>query len=141
MGFPGETEEDFQQLMDFVTEMRFDRIGVFRYSHEEDTGAYTLADDVSDEEKIERSNRLMEVQQQISLELNQEKIGRIYKVLIDKKESGTYYGRTEFDSVEVDNEVLIDATENYCRLGDYCEVQIIDALEYDLIGKVVTVEN
>ncbi|HQW11840.1 MAG TPA: 30S ribosomal protein S12 methylthiotransferase RimO [Saprospiraceae bacterium] len=141
VGFPGETEEDFQQLMDFVTEMRFDRIGVFRYSHEEDTGAYTLADDVSDEEKIERSNRLMEVQQQISLELNQEKIGRIYKVLIDKKESGTYYGRTEFDSVEVDNEVLIDATENYCRLGDYCEVQIIDALEYDLIGKVVTVEN
>ncbi|HRN34398.1 MAG TPA: 30S ribosomal protein S12 methylthiotransferase RimO [Saprospiraceae bacterium] len=134
---PGETEEDFDQLCDFVREMRFERLGVFQYSHEEDTAAYEMEDDVPESIKAERANALMAIQQEISLELNQQKIGKIFKVLIDKKEGGYFYGRTEFDSVEVDNEVLIDASSNYCSVGGFCDVIIDDATEYDLIGHVI----
>lgn len=137
VGFPGETEEDFEVLCDFVREMKFERVGVFQYSHEEDTSAYLMEDNISDEVKADRANRLMEIQQEISHDLNQEKIGKIYKVLIDKKEGGFYYGRTEFDSAEVDNEVLIDASKNYCSIGGFCDVLIEDATEYDLIGTVI----
>lgn len=137
VGFPGETEEDFDQLCDFVREMRFERLGVFQYSHEEDTAAYKMEDDVPESIKAERANALMAIQQEISLELNQQKIGKIFKVLIDKKEGGYFYGRTEFDSVEVDNEVLIDASSNYCSVGGFCDVIIDDATEYDLIGHVI----
>ena len=137
VGFPGETEEDFDQLCDFVREMRFERLGVFQYSHEEDTAAYEMEDDVPESIKAERANALMAIQQEISLELNQQKIGKIFKVLIDKKEGGYFYGRTEFDSVEVDNEVLIDASSNYCSVGGFCDVIIDDATEYDLIGHVI----
>lgn len=137
VGFPGEAEEDFEQLCDFVREMRFERLGVFQYSHEEDTAAYEMEDDVPESIKAERANALMAIQQEISLELNQQKIGKIFKVLIDKKEGGYFYGRTEFDSVEVDNEVLIDASSNYCSVGGFCDVIIDDATEYDLIGHVI----
>ncbi|HRP85563.1 MAG TPA: 30S ribosomal protein S12 methylthiotransferase RimO, partial [Saprospiraceae bacterium] len=122
---------------DFVREMRFERLGVFQYSHEEDTAAYEMEDDVPESIKAERANALMAIQQEISLELNQQKIGKIFKVLIDKKEGGYFYGRTEFDSVEVDNEVLIDASSNYCSVGGFCDVIIDDATEYDLIGHVI----
>ncbi|MBK7602104.1 MAG: 30S ribosomal protein S12 methylthiotransferase RimO [Saprospiraceae bacterium] len=137
VGFPGETEEDFEVLCDFVKEMRFERLGVFQYSHEEDTSAFLSEDNIPDEIKAERAQRLMEIQQEISLELNHAKIGKIYKVLIDKKESGFYYGRTEFDSAEVDNEVIIDASSNYCSIGGFVDVLIEDATEYDLIGNVI----
>lgn len=137
VGFPGETEEDFQELVDFVKEIRFDRFGVFQYSHEEDTAAYALEDDVPPEVKQERAARLMAVQQEISREINEAKIGSVLKVLIDRKEGGFYYGRTEYDSVEVDNEVIISADENYCAVGGFAQVEIIDAMEYDLIGRVV----
>jgi len=137
VGFPGETEEDFEVLCDFVKEMRFERLGVFQYSHEEDTSAFLSEDNIPDEIKAERAQRLMEIQQEISLELNHAKIGKIYKVLIDKKESGFYYGRTEFDSAEVDNEVIIDASSNYCSIGGFVDVLIEEATEYDLIGNVI----
>jgi len=137
VGFPGETEEDFEQLCDFVKDMRFERLGVFQYSHEEDTSAFLQEDDVPEEIKAERANTLMAIQQEISLELNQEKIGKTFKVLIDRLEGGFYYGRTEFDSVEVDNEVILDASQNYCSIGGFCNVVIDDATEYDLIGHVV----
>lgn len=137
VGFPGETEEDFEQLCDFVKDMRFERLGVFQYSHEEDTSAFLQEDNVPEEIKAERANTLMAIQQEISLELNQEKIGKTFKVLIDRLEGGFYYGRTEFDSVEVDNEVILDASQNYCSIGGFCNVVIDDATEYDLIGHVV----
>ncbi len=137
VGFPGETEEDFEQLCDFVKDMRFERLGVFQYSHEEDTSAFLQEDDVPEEIKAERANTLMAIQQEISLELNQEKIGKTFKVLIDRLEGGFYYGRTEFDSVEVDNEVILDASQNYCSIGGFCNVVIDDATEYDLIGHIV----
>jgi ribosomal protein S12 methylthiotransferase len=135
--FPGETEEDFEQLCDFVKDMRFERLGVFQYSHEEDTSAFLQEDNVPEEIKAERANTLMAIQQEISLELNQEKIGKTFKVLVDRLEGGFYYGRTEFDSVEVDNEVILDASQNYCSIGGFCNVVIDDATEYDLIGHVV----
>lgn len=115
-GFPGETEEDVEELKDFLREHRFDRVGIFSYSHEENTSAYDLEDNISAEEKAERAQEVMEVQQEISYEKNQEKIGKIFKVLIDKKEAGRYLGRTEFDSVEVDNEVVVHSSKNYCRV-------------------------
>jgi ribosomal protein S12 methylthiotransferase len=135
VGFPGETESDFIELMEFVQINKFDRLGVFQYSHEEGTSAYDLVDDVSEEMKINRTNRLMELQREISLEKNQAKIGKIFKVLIDRKEGEYYYGRTEGDSPEVDNEVIIDAS-SYARLGDFAMVRITDALDYDLIGEL-----
>lgn len=137
VGFPGETEEEFEELLDFVEQMRFERLGVFQYSHEEQTIAHELSDDVIPELKAERANRLMEVQQDISFHKNQEKVGKIYRVLFDRKEGGYFVGRTEADSPEVDNEVLLDASQNYVRIGDFAQVEIIDAMEYDLFGKVV----
>ncbi len=137
VGYPGETEEEFQDLCDFVEEMRFDRLGVFQYSHEENTIAHDVVDDVPAEVKAERANRLMDIQREISLEKNQAKIGQTFRVLFDRKEGEFFIGRTEGDSVEVDNEVLVKAKDNYVRLGDFAEVKIIDAEEYDLYGEVV----
>jgi ribosomal protein S12 methylthiotransferase len=135
-GHPGETEEDFQEMMDFVRNTRFDRLGIFPYSHEENTHAFSFEDDVPDETKQERADAVMELQTQISQELNQEKIGKTFKVLVDRKEGGFFIGRTEHDSPEVDNEVLIDATESYARIGDFVEVEITDATEFDLYGNL-----
>lgn len=138
VGFPGETEEDFRELCEFVEEARFDRLGVFQYSHEENTGAYDLEDDVPAELKEERANILMEIQQDISLEKNREKIGRQLKVLFDRKEGDYFYGRSEGDSPEVDNEVLVPAEgDTYFRVGDFAMVEIVDATEYDLIGRPI----
>ncbi len=137
-GHPGEGEKEFQEMVDFVERMKFERLGVFTYSHEEDTHAFNMEDALPEEEKQARANRLMEVQEQISYDLNQNKIGKTYKVLVDKKENGHYIGRTEFDSVDVDNEVLIDAAQQYCRVGDFVQVKITDATEFDLYGEVVT---
>lgn len=136
VGFPGETEAEFQDLCDFVKEMRFDRLGVFQYSHEEDTRAYELEDDVPAEVKAERATRLMEIQQEISFEKNQEKVGKTLKVLFDRKEGEYFIGRTEGDSPEVDNEVLISAENQYVRIGDFANVHIIEATEYDLFGEL-----
>lgn len=137
VGFPGETEEEFEELCDFVREMRFERVGVFQYSHEENTSAHDLADDVPAELKAERANKLMEIQQAIALDKNVTKIGQTLKVLFDRKEGGYFVGRTEADSPEVDNEVLVDAQENYVRIGDFAMVEIINAEEYDLYGRVI----
>jgi ribosomal protein S12 methylthiotransferase len=138
VGFPGETEADFRELCDFVTEARFDRLGVFQYSHEENTGAYEWEDDVPAEVKEERANILMEIQQDISLEKNQEKVGKTFRVLFDRKEGGYFYGRTEGDSPEVDNEVLVPATgDTYFRIGDFAQVEITEATAYDLLGRPV----
>ena len=136
-GYPGETEEDFEELKGFVRKNRFDRLGVFTYSHEEDTHAFKLEDDVPADIKEERVAEIMEIQQEISYQLNQEKIGHTFKVLIDRKEGNHFIGRTEFDSPEVDNEVLIEAQEAYLRIGDFTTVEITDAEDYDLFGKVV----
>jgi len=135
-GFPGETQDDVEELKGFLKEHRFDRVGIFSYSHEENTTAYNLEDSISDEEKQARAESIMEVQQEISLEKNQEKIGRILKVLIDKKEAGRYLGRTEFDSVEVDNEVVVHATKKL-QIGEFVMVEITKAYDYDLEGEVV----
>ena len=137
VGFPGETEQDIEELIEFIKIMRFERLGVFTYSHEEGTSGYLLADTVSDEEKAERASRIMEVQQQISWDKNQEKVGKIYKVIIDSKEGGNFIGRTEFDSPEVDNEVLIDASQHYLRIGDFANIKITRAEEFDLFGEPV----
>ena len=137
VGFPGETEEDIEELIAFVEEMRFERLGVFTYSHEEGTSGYLLEDTLSAEEKAQRASRVMEVQQQISFDKNQEKIGKIFKVLIDAKEGGNFIGRTEFDSPEVDNEVLIDASKHYLRIGDFANVKITRAEDFDLFGEPV----
>lgn len=135
-GFPGETEEDVEELKAFLREHRFDRVGIFSYSHEENTSAYDLVDDVPSEEKQRRAEEIMELQQEISLEKNQEKLGKIFKVLIDKKEAGRYLGRTEFDSVEVDNEVVIHSKKKLI-LGEFVQVKITKAYDYDLEGEVV----
>lgn len=137
VGFPGETEAEFQGLCDFVEEMEFDRLGVFQYSHEENTIAYGLKDDVPAEVKEERAGRLMEIQQGISFRKNQEKTGKTFKVLFDRKEGEFFVGRTEGDSPEVDNEVLVRAADNYVRIGDFAPVKITDAMDYDLFGEVV----
>jgi ribosomal protein S12 methylthiotransferase len=140
VGFPGETEQEFAELCDFVREMEFDRLGVFQYSHEEDTRAYELEDDVPAEMKAERANRIMEIQQEISYRKNAEKIGQTFRVLFDRKEGQHFVGRTEADSPEVDNEVLIDAETQYARVGDYAQVKIIEATEYDLFGEIIDSE-
>lgn len=136
-GHPGETEEDFQEMVQFVEDMRFDRLGVFTYSHEENTHAHSMEDDVPEEVKQERANHVMEVQEQISYEINQGKVGQTLKVLIDRKEGGNFIGRTEFDSPEVDNEVIIDAAKHYLRIGDFANIKIDDATEFDLYGSPV----
>jgi len=135
-GFPGETEEDVEELKAFLQEQKFDRVGIFQYSHEENTSAYELEDAIPAEEKELRAQEIMEVQQEISLEKNQEKLGKIFKVIIDKKEAGRYLGRTEFDSVEVDNEVIIHSKKKLV-IGDFVQVKITKAYDYDLEGEVV----
>jgi ribosomal protein S12 methylthiotransferase len=137
VGYPGETEEDFQTLKQWVKEMRFERLGCFTYSHEENTHAYNLEDDVPEEVKMDRANQIMEIQSQISWELNQQKIGKEFKVVIDRKEGGYFVGRTEFDSPDVDNEVLINAEEGYLRTGEFCTVKITAAEDFDLYAEVV----
>ncbi len=135
-GFPGETKDDVEELKIFLQKQRFDRVGVFTYSHEEGTSGYNLIDDVSAKEKQLRAEEIMEVQQEISYEKNQQKIGKIFKVLIDKKEAGRYLGRTEFDSVEVDNEVIIHS-EKKLPIGEFANVKITNAFDYDLEGEVI----
>ena len=135
-GFPGETEADVEELKGFLQEHRFDRVGIFPYSHEEGTSAGELVDDVPAEVKQQRAQEIMEVQQEISYEKNQEKVGKVFKTLIDKKEAGRYLGRTEFDSVEVDNEVIVHSGEKL-PIGDFVQVKITKAYDYDLEGEVV----
>jgi ribosomal protein S12 methylthiotransferase len=135
-GHPGETQEDFDEMFSFVERSRFDRLGVFAYSHEENTHSYSMKDDVPAEVKQERIDTIMAMQASISLELNQTKVGKTFKVLVDRKESGFFVGRTEFDSPEVDNEVILN-TSNYLRVGDFVEARITDASEFDLIGEPV----
>ncbi|MBT9189703.1 30S ribosomal protein S12 methylthiotransferase RimO [Zobellia russellii] len=135
VGYPGETEEDFQTLKDWVTEMRFERLGCFTYSHEENTHAYTLEDDVPEDVKQERANEIMEIQSQISWELNQEKIGETFRCIIDRKEGQYFVGRTEFDSPDVDNEVLIDAAQFYLKQGEFVDIKITEAADFDLYGE------
>ena len=139
VGYPGETEKDFQALKEFVKAMRFDRLGCFTYSHEENTTAYELADDVPEEVKLQRANEIMELQSQISWELNQEKVGKTFRCLIDRKEGNYFVGRTEYDSPDVDNEVLIDAKKHYVKIGDFTDVKIIEAADYDLYGEPVAI--
>ena len=134
-GFPGETEDDVEELKMFLQRQRFDRVGIFTYSHEEGTSAYDLADDVPSNEKERRAQEIMEVQQEISYELNQEKVGKTFKTIIDKKEAGRYLGRTEFDSVEVDNEVVIHSSKKL-PIGEFVNVKITKAYDYDLEGEV-----
>ena len=136
-GHPGETEADFEDMVDFVEKTRFDRLGIFTYSHEENTHAFSMEDNVPDEVKQERANIVMDVQEGISREINEAKIGKTFKVLIDRKESGNFVGRTEHDSPEVDNEVLIDASKHYLRVGDFADIKINDATEFDLYGEPV----
>ena len=137
IGYPGETQEDFNILKEFVQEMRFDRMGCFAYSHEENTHAYLLEDDVPEDVKTARVNELMELQSQISWDLNQEKVGKIFKCIIDRKEGGYFVGRTEYDSPDVDNEVLIDATKQYLKTGEFVNIKITSATEFDLYGDAI----
>ena len=137
VGYPGETEEDFQTLKEWVKEMRFERLGCFTYSHEENTHAYNLEDDVPEDIKLQRANEIMEIQSQISWELNQDKIGKEFKVVIDRKEGNYFVGRTEYDSPDVDNEVLIDATKTYLKTGEFTNVKIIEAEDFDLYGEII----
>ncbi|WP_313578399.1 30S ribosomal protein S12 methylthiotransferase RimO [Chishuiella sp.] len=136
-GYPGETEEDFQEMKAWVQEQKFDRLGCFTYSHEENTHAYNLEDDVPEEVKQRRVEEIMEIQSQISYDLNQEKIGKQFKVMIDRKEGDNFIGRTEHDSPDVDNEVLISAIDTYLPIGDFVNVEITEAYEFDLIAKVI----
>ena len=137
VGYPGETEADFNLLKQWVKDTKFDRLGCFTYSHEENTHAFNLVDDVPDEVKMERANEIMALQSDISWALNQEKIGKQYRVVIDRKEGEYYVGRTEFDSPDVDNEVLIAAQDGYLRQGDFYSVRITDAEDFDLYAEVI----
>jgi ribosomal protein S12 methylthiotransferase len=137
VGFPGETEAEFEELCDFVRRMKFNRLGVFTYSHEDNTRAFEMEDDISEELKQKRANALMDIQQGISEALNKEKVGKVMKVMIDRKEGKYFVGRTEGDSPEVDNEVLIAADKNYCRVGDFVKVTITGAEEFDLFAEPV----
>ncbi|RKS53819.1 SSU ribosomal protein S12P methylthiotransferase [Gillisia mitskevichiae] len=140
VGYPGETEEDYQTLKNWVIKMRFERLGCFTYSHEENTHAFNLVDDVPQEVKQQRANEIMEIQSQISWELNQNKIGETFKVIIDRKDGNHFIGRTEFDSPDVDNEVLIDATEIYLKTGEFYDVKIHEAADFDLYGTPVNAD-
>ena len=137
VGYPGETEEDFQILKQWVKDMRFERLGCFTYSHEENTHAYNLEDDVPEDVKQDRANQIMEIQGQISWELNQQHIGKEFKVVIDRKEGGYFVGRTEFDSPDVDNEVLIDAEKHYLKTAEFVTVKITEASDFDLYAEPV----
>jgi len=134
VGYPGETEEQFQELKNWVEEMRFERLGAFEYSHEENTGAFVLEDNVPAEVKFRRVNEIMEIQSQISWEINQEKVGKTFTCLFDRKEGNYFYGRTEFDSPDVDNDVLVDAREHYIKIGEFIPVKIYEAGDFDLYG-------
>jgi len=136
-GYPGETEADFQEMYDFVERNQFERLGIFTYSHEENTHAYSLEDDVPEKVKKERADKIMALQSDISYELNQQKIGKTYKVLFDRVEGDYFIGRTEFDSPEVDNEVLVKKSEGYIRIGDFATIEITSADHYDLYGKII----
>lgn len=136
-GYPGETEQDFNEMLEWVEETRFDRLGCFTYSHEEKTHAHTLVDDVPQEEKETRVEQIMEVQQGISYEINQDKIGQTFKVLVDRVDGDYFIGRTEYDSPEVDNEVVLDARTDYARIGDFVQVKVERAEDFDLYGKVI----
>jgi len=137
VGYPGETEEDFEILKNWVIAMRFERLGCFTYSHEENTHAYTLEDNLPEEKKQERANIIMEIQSQISWELNQKKVGETFRCIIDRKEGNYFVGRTEFDSPDVDNEVLIDASKHYVKQGEFVNVKITEAADFDLYGEPV----
>ena len=137
VGYPGETEEDFQTLKQWVKDMRFERLGCFTYSHEENTHAYDLENDVPEDVKMDRANQIMEIQSQISWELNQAKIGKEFKVVIDRKEGNYFVGRTEFDSPDVDNEVLISAENTYLKTGEFTTIKVTEAEDFDLYGVVV----
>ena len=139
VGYPGETENDFNELRDWVKETKFDRLGCFTYSHEENTHAYNLIDDVSENIKHARMNEIMEIQSQISFDLNQNKINKVFNCVIDRKEGVNYVGRTEFDSPDVDNEVLVDATKYYLKIGEFVKLKIFSATEFDLYA--VPIEN
>ncbi len=136
-GYPGETEHDFLTMLDWVKQTRFDRLGVFTYSHEENTHAFSLEDNIPQEEKQERANLIMDAQSQISLELNEKKIGKTFKVLFDKIENDYFVGRTEYDSPDVDNQVLVPTKESFLRIGDFSDIKISQAGHYDLYGTVV----
>jgi ribosomal protein S12 methylthiotransferase len=136
-GYPGETEEDFQEMYDFVERMKFDRLGIFTYSHEENTHAHNFEDDVPAEIKQERADKIMELQSGISYDLNQLKVGKQFKVLFDRAEGEYFIGRTEFDSPDVDNEVLVKKSDGYIRIGDFATIEITSADHYDLYGKIV----
>ena len=137
VGYPGETEKDFEILKNWVRETKFDRLGVFTYSHEENTSAYDLEDDVPAEVKAARAEEIMAIQQEVSMRLNGEKVGKEFKVLIDRKEGNFFIGRTEFDSPDVDNEVLIDASKHFVRQGDFVQVKVYEASDYDLFAEPV----
>ena len=139
VGYPGETENDFNELLDWVKETKFDRLGCFTYSHEENTHAFNLIDDVSENVKHTRMNEIMEIQSQISFDLNQNKINKVFNCVIDRKEGVNYVGRTEFDSPDVDNEVLVDATKYYLKIGEFVKLKIVSATEFDLYA--VPIEN
>ena len=136
-GYPGETEQDFNEMLEWVEETRFDRLGCFTYSHEEKTHAFSLEDDVAEEVKQERVDQIMEVQQGISYDINQTKVGNTYKVLVDRVDGDYFIGRTEFDSPEVDNEVVLEAKSNYARIGDFVQVKVDRAEDFDLYGTIV----
>jgi ribosomal protein S12 methylthiotransferase len=140
VGYPGETQEQFDEMKEWVRLTKFDRLGVFTYSHEENTHAHLLVDDVPEEVKHQRAEDIMEVQSQISFDINQEKIGKTFKVLFDRKEGEYFIGRTEFDSPDVDNEVLVKAQDTYVRIGDFSQVRVVSADHYDLYGEIVTID-
>ena len=141
VGYPGETEEMFQELKQFIKETKFERLGCFTYSHEEDTTAYLLEDNVPEEVKEQRVAEIMELQAEISFELNQQKIGKVFKCIFDRKEGTDYIGRTEFDSPDVDNEVIVDATKHFLQLGQFIDVKITEATDFDLYGEPVTLSK
>ncbi len=136
-GYPGETQQDFDELKEWIEEMRFDRLGVFTYSHEENTHAFSLKDDVPEKIKKARAQEIMDTQSTISLQLNEKKVGKTFKTLFDRVEGDYFVGRTEYDSPEVDNEVWVHKKDNYVRLGDFANVKIKEATEFDLYGNVV----
>jgi ribosomal protein S12 methylthiotransferase len=136
-GYPGETEQDHEDMLRFVEDVKFERLGIFTYSHEENTHAFKLEDDVDAELKQERAQAVMAIQQDISTSINEAKVGKELKVLFDRKEGTNFIGRTEFDSPEVDNEVLVDATQQYVRVGDFATVKIERTSEFDLYGSIV----
>jgi ribosomal protein S12 methylthiotransferase len=137
LGYPGETEAQFEELKQFVKDSRFDRMGCFAYSHEENTGAYSLKDNVPEKVKQKRVAELMEIQSQISFELNQEKVGKVFRCVFDRKEGNFFIGRTEFDSPDVDNEVLVDAAKHFIQIGKFIDIRIFEANDFDLFGEPV----